>query len=53
MTFHHKLADTHLIVDLEGYFSPEGGSSSVGRYVAQSPSRICDTRPASFAGSTN
>jgi len=34
-----------VIVDLEGYFTPESAGSTVGSYVALTPARITDTRP--------
>lgn len=37
--------DANLIVDLEGYFAPKSGSTSVGSYVPLTPARITDTRP--------
>ncbi|MGH7666062.1 MAG: G1 family glutamic endopeptidase [Candidatus Dormibacteria bacterium] len=53
VTAYNQLGDTDVVVDLEGYFAPESGASSVGSYVALTPDRICDTRPASYTGSTN
>ncbi len=45
VSFFNALGDTDLVVDLEGYFAPDGGGpSAVGGFVPLSPTRICDTR---------
>jgi uncharacterized protein YvpB len=36
-----------VVVDLEGYFEANSGSSTAGSYVALTPGRITDTRPGS------
>ncbi len=38
---------TAVIVDLQGYFSPELSGSSQGSYVPLAPTRLVDTRPGS------
>lgn len=45
VTFYNSVGVTQLVVDLEGYFSPESSGSTAGAYVPLSPSRIVDTRP--------
>ena len=45
--FYNALGSTDLVVDLEGYFVPEGLGSTAGSYVPLTPSRITDTRSGS------
>ena len=55
VSFYNDAGTTDLVVDLEGYFAPEGGGSTAGSYVPLTPARITDTRPGSGepnAGST-
>lgn len=55
VSFYNESGTTDLVVDLEGYFAPEGGGSTAGSYVPLTPARITDTRPGSGepnAGST-
>jgi hypothetical protein len=40
-------ARTHVIVDLQGWWTPAAGATRAGRYVPVGPSRILDTRPTS------
>ena len=53
VTFYNSAGSTHVVVDLEGYFSPPSGTA--GGYVALTPARTTDTRSGSGqpnAGST-
>jgi hypothetical protein len=53
VSFYNNQGQTDLVVDLEGYFSPESTGSTAGSYVPLTPARICDTRPASVTGFSN
>ncbi len=47
VSFYNDLGTVNIVVDLEGYFAPESGASTVGSYVALTPARITDTRSGS------
>jgi hypothetical protein len=47
VTFYNANGNADVVVDLEGYFSPEVSTSTAGSYVPISPARITDTRPGS------
>ena len=51
VTFYNHTGNTDVVVDLEGYFAPEAGSSATGAYVPLTPSRI-DTGTTLGAGAT-
>ncbi|HEY6539120.1 MAG TPA: G1 family glutamic endopeptidase [Candidatus Dormibacteraeota bacterium] len=44
VSFYNDLGDVDVVADLEGYYAPESGGSTVGSYVALNPARIADTR---------
>ena len=46
IVIHNSTGATQVVVDLQGYFAPAGGSTN-SSYVALTPSRIADTRPGS------
>jgi IPT/TIG domain len=39
----------NVVVDVEGYFAPPGSSPSAGEFHPIAPTRVCDTRLATFA----
>ena len=45
VTFYNHAGRADVVVDLEGYFAPEAGSSTAGSYLPLAPARITDTRP--------
>lgn len=47
VSIYNAVGTLQVIVDLEGYFEAASASSSAGGYVALTPARITDTRPAS------
>ncbi|MHB1854596.1 MAG: G1 family glutamic endopeptidase [Acidimicrobiales bacterium] len=47
VSFYNHAGRADLVVDLEGYFAPESGSSTAGSYVPLAPARITDTRSGS------
>jgi hypothetical protein len=55
VTFYLPGGYADVVVDLEGYFAPEGVGTTAGSYVPLTPSRIVDTRAGSgsiYAGET-
>jgi hypothetical protein len=44
VTIYNYDGNTDVVVDLQGYFAPESGSSTAGAYVPLTPTRIADTR---------
>jgi hypothetical protein len=51
ITVYNLTGSANLIVDVGGWFTDYSNPSATGaRYVAMSPSRICDTRDASQPG---
>jgi hypothetical protein len=47
VTIYNAIGEVQVIVDLEGYFEANSGSSTAGSYVALTPARITDTRSGS------
>jgi hypothetical protein len=47
VTIYNHTGSTDVVVDLQGYFAQEVGSSTAGAYVPLTPARIADTRAAS------
>ena len=47
VSIYNAVGTVQVIVDLEGYFEAASASSSAGGYVALTPGRITDSRPAS------
>lgn len=55
VTFYNPGGYADVVVDLEGYFAPEGTGTTAGSYVPLIPARIADTRAGSgesYAGDT-
>lgn len=55
ITVFNHAGKADVVVDLEGYFSPEPSGTTAGSYVALTPARIVDTRPGSgqpYSGQT-
>ncbi|MHB8394422.1 MAG: G1 family glutamic endopeptidase [Candidatus Dormibacteria bacterium] len=55
ITIYNAAGVTEVVVDLQGYFSPEPAGVTAGSYVPLPPVRIADTRPSSgqpYAGQT-
>ena len=47
VTLYNSQGSADVVVDLQGYFAPEGASGPVGGYVPVTPARITDTRAGS------
>ncbi len=47
VTIYNSQGSTDVVVDLQGYFAPEGANGPVGGYVPLTPARITDTRSGS------
>ena len=47
VTLYNSQGSTDVVVDLQGYFAPEGATGPVGGYVPLTPARITDTRSGS------
>jgi hypothetical protein len=45
----NSLGVVNVVVDLEGYFAPPGSSPSAGEFHPIAPTRVCDTRFATYA----
>ncbi len=55
IAIYNHTGSTEVLVDLEGYFSPEPSGAVAGSYVPLPPERIVDTRPGSgepYSGDT-
>jgi uncharacterized protein YvpB len=47
IAIYNAIGTVQVVVDLQGYFEPNSGSSTAGSYVALTPARITDTRSGS------
>lgn len=47
VTLYNQSGSADVVVDLDGYFAPQSGTSMAGSYVALAPKRITDTRSGS------
>jgi hypothetical protein len=50
VTIYNALGNTDVVIDLQGYYTPETVGGSAGSYVPMTPDRICDTRATSVTG---
>jgi len=49
VNIYNSLGSVNVLVDVEGYFAPPASSTPAGEFHPIAPTRVCDTRSASYA----